>query len=184
MELTKKNREDLIFSYPYLLPRNVWTDEKVEGYDYEYIRGERELPEGWFPLFLQMCDDISYPLIEAEYLNKFRFSQIKEKYNSMRCYTFGAPKKVHDIIQKYEVMSSYVCTKCGKPATQEAQGWFMSVCDDCYKEKYGPTEPIEFKTYYNIERYNENEGTVTEKVDFSEEWNRYLDLINNEKREI
>ena len=32
----------------------------------EYIRGEYELPDGWFRLFLQMCEDIREPLKKAD----------------------------------------------------------------------------------------------------------------------
>ena len=91
--------------FPYLVPRNVFTDKIPEDYDYDYIRGEYELPDGWFDLFLQMCEDIKQPLVDANYLEKFRFSQIKEKYGTMRCYVFGAPEEVHNILHKYEYLS-------------------------------------------------------------------------------
>ena len=77
---SRRLRKALIKEYPYLQPRNVWTDKIAEDYDYEYILGEHDLPEGWFELFLQMCEDIKEPLIKADYLNEFRFSQLKEKY--------------------------------------------------------------------------------------------------------
>ena len=84
---SRRLRKALIEEYPYLQPRNVWNDEISEDYDYEYILGEYDLPEGWMKLFLQMCEDIREPLVKANYLNEFRFSQLKEKYGSMRVYT-------------------------------------------------------------------------------------------------
>ena len=117
--------------YPFLIPRNLLTDEIDEDYDYSYINGIDELPEGWNKLFLQMCEDIRQPLIDANCLETFRFLQIKEKYNRMRCYTFDAPETVYDIIMKYEYISWFVCQRCGKPATYEIVTWKESLCDNC-----------------------------------------------------
>lgn len=179
MKLTKEDRKFLIETYPYLQPRNVWTDKIPDDYDYEYIRGEGELPKGWFPLFLQMCQDISYPLAEVGYLDKFRFSQIKEKYNTMRCYNFGAPEEVRNIITKYEVMSRYICTKCGRPAAYETQGWYIeSFCEDCWKDvaRYEEVERLErLEPKFEYTRSIYSNGVETkEKVLFKEEWDRYL----------
>ena len=173
-DIIERNKK-LIERYPFLLPRNLWTDEVPKDYDYSYIRGERELPQGWWKLFLQMCEDIRQPLIDIDYLDKFRFSQIKEKYNSMRCYNYGAPEKVHDIIRKYELMAYYVCTKCGKPAVYETQGYFASFCEDCFKELVGhpKVELIEFKPYFKRSGYKDGKD-YEEIISFEDEWNRYL----------
>ena len=57
-ELEKIANEQLIKFMPYLQPRNVWTDEIPKDYDYEYIRGEHEIPEGWLSLFLDIFTHI------------------------------------------------------------------------------------------------------------------------------
>lgn len=170
---------------PYLIPRKVFTDKIPEDYDYDCIRGEYELPKGWFELFLQMCEDIRQPLIDANYLNEFRFSQIKEKYASMRCYNFGAPKEVQDIISKYEFLSTFVCEECGKPATRISNdGWLEVYCDECAKKKFKDiedgTEPINFhldmkREFYQDDKYEEI------VIDCSDEWNRYLQFIGERK---
>lgn len=172
--MTVEECKRLVERYPYLLPRNVWTDKVPEDYNYTYIRS-LELPNGWRRLFLQMCEDIRQPLIDANYLDKFRFSQIKEKYNLMRCYHFGAPEEVDNIINKYEQMAYYVCTRCGKPATCETQGYFASYCDDCWKDyvRYENVEPIVFKPYFKISGYKNGEN-YEKIVSFEDEWNRYL----------
>lgn len=175
MELNNKEKiKEIVERYPYLLPRNVWTDKVPEDYDYTYIKG-LEIPIGWQRLFFQMCEDIRQPLIDADCLDKFRFIQIKEKYNEMRCYHFDAPEEVFNIIRKYEQMAYYVCTKCGKPATYETQGYFASYCDDCWKDfvRHQKVEPIEFKPYFKIS--GRKNGEDYEKiVSFEDEWNRYL----------
>ena len=175
MEFNNKEKiKEIVERYPYLLPRNVWTDKVPEDYDYTYIKG-LEIPAGWRRLFFQMCEDIRQPLIDADYLDRFRFSQIKEKYNEMRCYHFGAPEEVCNIIRKYEQMAYYVCTKCGKPATYETQGYFASYCDDCFKDlvRHQDVEPIEFRSYFKIS--GRKNGENYEKIiSFEDEWNRYL----------
>lgn len=168
----------LVERYPFLLPRNVWTDKVPEDYDYSYIRGIGEIPDGWEKLFLQMCEDIRQPLIDANYLEKFRFSQIKEKYNTMCLYHFGAPEAVDEILNKYEVMSSYICTLCGKPAVYESKGYIASFCENCWQKfnKYECEGLIELRTNYTITGFKNGEE-YTKTVSFKEEWNRYLKLI-------
>ena len=177
----KEQNKALVEHYPFLLPRNVWTDEILENYDYSYVRGA-ELPEGWRLLFLQMCEDIRQPLIDANYLDKFRFSQIKEKYNTMRLYHCGAPEAVDEILRKYEVMASYICTRCGQPATIESQGYVASYCDKCWEKvgKYYHGEPIEFKASYTITGFKDGEK-YTKTISFENEWNRYLELIEEDE---
>lgn len=178
-EKQKRNKE-LCERFPFLLPKNVWTGKLSEDYDYTYIRGIGEIPKGWEKLFLQMCEDIRQPLIDAGYLDEFMFTQIKEKYNTLRAYNNGAPKVVHEIIDKYSIMSSYVCTRCGKPATCESQGWIESFCDDCWKGVIKPAyvEKIKFKPYYRVEGF-ENGKRYKKKISFKNEWKRYLDSIKN-----
>lgn len=172
--LTENEVRNLIERYPFLMPRNVWTGKIPDNYDYTYITG-LEIPNGWNQLFLQMCEDIRQPLIDADYLNKFRFSQVKEKYNTLRCYHFGAPREVCDIINKYEHMAYYICTKCGKPATYETQGYLASFCEDCWKDRarHERVELIEFRDSYKIVRY-ENGTETTLEYSFKDEWDRYM----------
>ena len=171
----------LVEHYPFLFPRNVWTGEALENYDYSYIEGA-DLPRGWGLLFLQMCEDIRQPLIDANYLDKFRFTQIKEKYNTMRLYHCGAPEAVNEILRKYEAMSSYICTQCGRLATIESQDYIASFCDDCWKKvcEYEHGKPIEFKTSYTITGFKNGEK-YTKTVSFENELNRYLELIKDDE---
>lgn len=177
MNMTKEENRKLVERYPFLLPRNVWTGKVSEDYDYTHIRGIGEIPKGWEKVFLQMCEDIRQPLIDANYLEDFRFSQIKEKYNTMRCYHFGAPEKVQDIIDKYSVMTRYVCIRCGKPAIYKTQGYITSLCMDCWKDhaRHYNVERIAFKPYYKVTGFAFANGEEYERViSFEDEWNKYL----------
>lgn len=176
--MTKEENKVLIERMPYLMPRNVFTDKIVDNYDYEYIRGEYELPDGWFRLFLQMCEDIREPLKKADQLDSFRFSQIKEKWGMMECYNFGAPKVVHDIIDDYCYVSKFVCCCCGRPNTIRTTGWVESYCDNCHK---GSTQDdykkLEFDPTHVFTSYPcENDyKPITVERDCSNIWKRYLE---------
>ena len=178
--MMKEEIKKLVERYPYLLPRNVWTDQMPEDYDYTYIIG-LEIPKGWYKLFFQLCENIRQPLIDADYLDKFRFSQVKEKFNNLECYNFGAPEEVRDILGKYSVMASYVCTVCGKPATYEAKGYIASFCDDCWKDyaRHEKGEWIKFEPWYK--EIGWQNGEKYEKIiSFEDEWNRYLKNYDTE----
>lgn len=174
---TVEDNKKLIEEFPFLQPRNVWTDKISEDYDYSYVLGVDDLPIGWERIFLQMCADLKKQLIKDNYLDKFRFTQIKEKYNTMRLYNNGCSKEAHRILDKYEYISRYVCTVCGGIATHETQGYLASFCDKCSRGwcALERMEPIEVKkTYYRTIQYTAGGEKFYNKVSFKREWNRYL----------
>ena len=176
--LTIEKNKELIERYPFLLPRNVFTDKVDEDYDFSYIRGIGEIPAGWNKLFLQMCEDLRKQLVKDGELDSFRFTQIKEKYNRMELYNCGCSTKAYRILDKYTNMSQYVCTVCGKPATKETHGYVASFCDKCYDNHFKDmrSDAIEFQPYYQIITYK-NCKKVYYKYSFKREWNRYIKAI-------
>lgn len=170
----------LVTRYPFLLPRNVFTDKIPDDYDYTYIT-YLGIPRGWKKLFFQMCEDIRQPLIDADYLDKFRFTQIKEKYNTMRCYHFGAPEKADEIISKYGQMASYICTQCGRPAVYETSDYIASFCESCWKDvaRHSDCELIDFKPFYKISGYKNGEH-YEKTISFEDEWRRYITSLDKE----
>ena len=131
MNIIEENKK-LCKRYPFLIVRNVWTDKILDDYDYSWTRLD-EVEDGWKDLFLRMCEEIREPLIKTNYLNNFRFSQIKEKWGRLCVYNFGAPKEVYDIINKYEILSAHTCIRCGTLATKISQSWICPYCDACAK---------------------------------------------------
>jgi hypothetical protein len=179
MNLLERNKK-LIEEYPFLQPRNVWTDKISEDYDYSYVLGVDDIPKGWKRLFLQMCMDLKKQLVKDNYLDKFRFTQIKEKYNTMRLYNNGCSEKAQHILDKYEYMSRYVCTICGNVAEYETQGYRASFCRDCWKDwvRHERCENITFKPYYRVIEYSNGEKFY-KKISFKKEWNKYLKGLKN-----
>lgn len=131
------NNRELIERYPFLLPRNRWTGEVFNDYDYSFTELDN-MPNGWRNAFGEkMCEEIRDALIEANYLDEYRISQIKEKYGTLRWYDFGDTQKVHDIISKYEYISQFICMRCGNPyAKFFNNGWFYTICENCASELF------------------------------------------------
>ena len=147
LDKSKIDYESLIQYFPFLLPRNVWTDKPIKDYQYDWCLGIDELPDGWARLFLLYCKHMRKELILYKYLDKFRFSQIKEKYGDMRLYNNGVPRdsKCSDLECIYSHLSTYVCQECGKPAKYITMGWVEQLCRDCFIKQYPNENPD--KTY-------------------------------------
>lgn len=126
----------LVNRFPFLIPRNAFSGKVVEDYDFTWTELD-ELPEAWKEAFgEQIAEEINDVLIKAGYSDKYRITQIKEKYGQLRWYDEGVPKEIWDevqkVIRKYEVISEKICICCGKPATHLTSGWITHVCKDCY----------------------------------------------------
>lgn len=114
MQSNKESNQKLIERFPFLMPRNRWTGEVPEDYDYSYTELD-SMPDGWRKAFgEQMCEDIHEELVRAEYLDQYRISQIKEKYGTLCWYDFGCTERMlRDIIPKYEHLSARTSSDVG-----------------------------------------------------------------------
>lgn len=158
---TVEQNKKLIEKYPFLLPRNLWTDEVSKDYDYTWTLANN-LPDGWYRLVLLFCKDAYSKMSEAE-RKKFRFSDIKEKYGTLRLNNFGANEAVCKLITLYEHYSYNVCLGCGKLSTKESAGWWIaSYCDDCAEHVKSENKKLHrkywFKTtfYYNSKKHTKH----------------------------
>lgn len=141
-----KNKK-LCKRYPFIALRNWRTDEPF--YDFTYLD---DMPTGWRKAFgKDMCEEIRRVLVKANYLNKYRVLQVKEKYGSLRWYDGCVPlsisRELQDVIDKYEEMSVRTCIRCGRPATKISLGWISPWCDEC-AEKF--SDRIDFKEIDNV----------------------------------
>ena len=89
-------------------------------------------------------------------------------------YNNGCSQECHDILLKYEYLSSFVCQKCGKPADYETEGWISSLCKDCF-EKQGleKKHKINMNLTFTVTEYS-LKGENKKVYDCTEEWERYL----------
>lgn len=153
METNQAKNRALIERFPFLMPRNRWTDKIPEDFDYSYTELDA-MPDGWQKAFgEQLCEEIRAELVRADYLDKYRITQIKEKYGSLRWYDLGCTKRMlREIIPKYERLSARTCIQCGKPATKISTGWISPYCDTC-ADKIGRYERfIPVETHFNKRR--------------------------------
>lgn len=71
------NNIELIKKYPWLQLRNVWTNEIVD----DELTWLDDLPKGWRKAFgLQMVEELDQILRKANYQDKYKIAQIKEKW--------------------------------------------------------------------------------------------------------
>ena len=122
--------------YPFLIPRNRWTDKIAWGKRDKYSYTELDdMDKGWRKAFgIQMCEEIRTELIKFDFLEKYRIMEIKEKFGELRWYDNGIPRgsKVWDIINKYTELSRHTCQRCGRAAEINNDGyWIYTMCPEC-----------------------------------------------------
>jgi hypothetical protein len=121
--------------YPFLYPRNVFTDILPDDYDYSYTWLDA-MPDGWRVAFGErMCSEIRDALARADCLRDYRIYQIKEKFGELRWYSNYETDEVGDIITKYSYISGFICIVCGKPypnARMVNAAWISPYCKECY----------------------------------------------------
>lgn len=144
----KEANKRLIEEFPFLLPRNGFTDEVCKDYDYSYTELDDECPIGWTELKLNFYRELKPLLIKANYLDKFRIIQSKEKWGYWHLYTNGVPKNIFDecrhLLNKYEILSENTCIFCGKKAKMCDFGCISPICKSCWnKSKINDTRSYE-----------------------------------------
>ena len=165
----KTNNKKLCKHYPFLIPRNRWTDKPIwnkknknmRSYNAPYAYTELDaMPLGWREVFgEQMCEEIKNELVKYNYLDEYRITEIKEKYGQLRWYDFGVPKdsKIYDIVNKYTKMSEHICLRCGRPAEIiNNQGWLEPVCDLCLQKERENTKKLAEKYKKQREEIRKN----------------------------
>lgn len=127
------NNKKLLKQYPWLQPRNRFTDELIPNDDNHTELDE--MPEGWRIAFAEeMCKEIHEVLLKTNSVDSYRVLQVKEKYGRLCWYHTFAPDELEPIINKYEEISKKTCIVCGRPATKIHKNWIGPLCDECVKK--------------------------------------------------
>lgn len=94
-----------------------------------------ECGTGWLKLVRDTCTKLQAQ-IDAKILPQVEFTQVKEKFGTLRIYCNIYDEKVEAIVSKAENFSSKICEKCGttENVTQNENGWISTLCDKCRKE--------------------------------------------------
>lgn len=154
---TKKRNRKLISRYPFLLPRNRWSDKVSKDYDYLYTE-LYAMPDGWRKAFGKLLlEELREELVKYNYLYEYRIVQIKEKYGALCWYSGLAVGKCFEIVHKYERLSENICIDCGQPDVPALNyfGWTTPLCKKCYEERlrrlrhtWKPTKTYEELHFY------------------------------------
>jgi len=91
-----------------------------------------ECGDGWYGILRASCNRIAS---HEKYAGQqsFRFSQIKEKYGTIRLYHDGGDAYCQGVISMAEAMSAMTCELCGDPGKTNAIGWLLTLCEECRK---------------------------------------------------
>jgi hypothetical protein len=90
-----------------------------------------ECSDGWFNIIKSACAVISAHE-KRDGRTDFLFTQIKEKYGTLRIYSEGADEFVIGVIAMAEDMSAVTCELCGSPGKLRDGGWLTTRCDNCH----------------------------------------------------
>ena len=144
--------EELIEKYPFLEIKDNSCYTTLPPNKYTWLD---DLEDGWRKAFGEdLCNELLDALTEEGNLYEFQFSQIKEKYGSLRLYCYGyESERTRDVISKYEELSAYICGHCGKPARYITEDWIYPLCEDCISKVQGGYVPIE--EFYEFNSYDD-----------------------------
>ena len=129
------NNKKLLKQYPWLRPRNRFTDELIPN-DNNHTELD-EMPEGWRIAFAEeMCKEIHEVLLKTNSVDSYRVLQVKENGIEVEIVMDLANNrdKLEPIINKYEEISKKTCIVCGRPATKIHKNWIGPLCDECVKK--------------------------------------------------
>jgi hypothetical protein len=93
-----------------------------------------ECGDGWYKILYQVCQKLE-PLVvkwmkehpkELEF--KPRFSQVKEKFGTLRIYLTSGTDEMYKITDKAEKKSEKVCETCGRPGKLRGMFWLYTAC--------------------------------------------------------
>jgi len=105
--------------------------ERDFGYMLTYTSGY--VCKGWEQLIRDMLDEIGMvgDLTDLSADDYPQFTQIKEKYGTLRVYGFNISDEQQAIIDKYERLSAKTCETCGAEGKLRVKGgWYYVTCDE------------------------------------------------------
>ena len=91
-----------------------------------------EVGDGWYDILDELCERIQTHCDNNGY-DEVRFSQIKEKYGTLRVYVNFGSDEIYDYIDEAQERSSHVCELCGSKRGKlyDDFGWLSVRCKKC-----------------------------------------------------
>jgi len=122
---------------------NDWKKELETEYTdlFRYCRGGISVGDGWRHIIKGLCvmmtedSHVVRSSADEEISDTVSFTQIKEKFGTLRIYTLNASEAQHSFVSFAEEMSRHVCEECGKPGKIRSGGWIRTLCDEHASQK-------------------------------------------------
>ena len=126
--------------------RSCWYWQIRGGGEGQWKSSENEPKrDGWRKAFgIQLCKELKAALKRGGMLKTWEITTVKEKFGALYIYDNGATTEVHDILNKYEYISSRTCVECGRIAKYRTKGWIEPYCEDCIKKVNTASQPNEY----------------------------------------
>lgn len=85
-----------------------------------------EHSDGWFHIIRGLCLCIDRHVKRKNI--DFKFAQIKEKFGTLRVYSYGADDYIHGVVRMAEEMSAVTCEVTGLPGQMCRKGfWYRTL---------------------------------------------------------
>ena len=89
--------------------------------------------DGWEPIVRGLCEKLAVWSHRND--APVRFRQVKEKFGELRIRLEGGDEHVDDLVQQAEQQSWTTCEVCGRSGTLRDEGWMVTLCDPCQKDR-------------------------------------------------
>jgi hypothetical protein len=91
-----------------------------------------EVGDGWYQIIYDMCTKIK----KLNPPESFRFSQVKEKFGSLRIYCIGDDEEIYKVIMEVENASDHICEDCGSTeGVRQTGSWIRTLCQKCWDKR-------------------------------------------------
>lgn len=130
-----RTAEELIEQYPWLNPREDWSDDYIQFEDGEYWTLIDNLPEGWKEGFIEdMLAEIDEVLNEYDCVEDYRILDTMEWQGELKWKHAGFPFEAKDdldkIVKLYKKVSMETCMECGRAGkAYQVNGNIIIACD-------------------------------------------------------
>lgn len=189
--ITDEKMKELLEKYPFLVYRNVFSDEKCfdEKKDLEinyYKEWDGYGWEGIWKKYLEKLFELYDNKWSEETKKYFQFIEIKEKYGQLRIYTSFTDTE-ENLESKAEMLSEWTCMKCGKQPRDSRgrhiiwRGWAGNYCKDCAKkenkENYKSWKQVK-KDLFGIHSFSKEKERF---IFFDDDGNGWLKKVRTEE---
>ena len=119
--------EKLLTKYPELFVQHEWSMQTT------CICWGIECWDGWYNLLDGLCGNIM-DYCKSRGITPPQFTQVKQKYGTLRVYINLADETIYDMVDKAENESANICEKCGSnDGVKFTEGWLTALCNNCKK---------------------------------------------------